>query len=99
MTAWNAKGEAINLSADARKKSFGETQSGSASPEDDVNRRMRSDLFHGLCAQRLAASRILFANALRTTRSTLERHYSEKGYARALSAITSRNIRKLSLKN
>jgi hypothetical protein len=43
------KNKTINLGADPRKKSSRETfQCGSASPEDDLSRRTRSNLFHGV---------------------------------------------------
>jgi hypothetical protein len=94
------KSRAINLGAEERKESSGETFRGeSASPEDDGNRRRRSNLFHGLShtnsGDKPHLCQRLEDNAFPPECVSAER----QRYARALSAITSRNIRKLSLKN
>src|SRR5436190_23889485 len=80
------KSRAINLGAEARKESSGETfRGGSASPEDDGNRRRRSNLFHGRSHTNSVTSRI-FATALRTLLSLRNAYRPSGNVTRALSA-------------
>ena len=93
------KSRAINLDADARKKSSRETfRGGSGSLEDDGNRRRRSNLFHGL-SRTNSADKPHLCQRLEDNAVPAESVPAEwQRYARSLSAITSRNIRRLSRK-